>query len=55
MAAAKAGRECLQDNPTIVVSLAVEASTNPKENKWQDAHFQDMLRGELNDTGTPRA
>lgn len=55
VAAAKAGRECLQDNPALAVSLAVEASANPgTESKWQDRHLHDMLRGELNDTGTPR-
>ena len=55
VAAAKAGRECLQDNPSVVATLAAEASANPKESKWQARHLQDILRGELNDTGTPRA
>ncbi len=54
VAAAKAGRECLQDNPSVVASLAAESSANPKESRWQATHLRDMLRGELNDTGTPR-
>ena len=53
--AAKAGRECVVGNLLVAASLAVQASANPKESKWQAQHLQDMLRGELNDTGTPRA
>ncbi len=52
--AAKAGRECVQGNYAVAASLAVRASANPAEDKWQATHLQDMLRGELNDTGTPR-
>jgi hypothetical protein len=52
--AAKAGRECVEGNLSVAASLAVAASPNPKESAWQDSHFQDMLSGELNDTGTPR-
>jgi hypothetical protein len=44
VAAAKAGRECLQDNPAVVASLAAEASANPKESEWQASHLQEMLR-----------
>ncbi len=45
VAAAKAGRECLQNNPAIAASLAVEASANPNESKWQDRHLYAMLYG----------
>jgi DNA polymerase II small subunit/DNA polymerase delta subunit B len=43
---AKAGRECVQGNYMVAVSLAAQASANPKESKWQDAHLRDMLRGD---------
>ena len=54
MAAAKAGRECVEGNHALSVSLAAQASANPKESRWQAQHLQDILRGELNYTGTPR-
>ena len=49
--AAKAGRECVEGNFLVAVSLAMRASANPNEDLWQNERLRAILLGEVADLG----